>query len=338
MRVTERLAMHRSECVPSSALVTLMSTESDGPFDAWSSDISLEKVHLICQEPMPIGLAVSLDFHPSSSRVAIDERLSGRVSDVRVDVEASVVGVEFSEILSRWSAPALVRTIERLRPGRSSVLKFFGGVASRVRRLSATSAVLLFLIWLTMIGTGYLLLAAYHARPGPPGSPARRWPEESPIGLDPTRPTLLIFLHPRCPCSGASVAELASISACFGDRFAAHAILYRPDGPAEGWDKAEGSATDEVSIPGLRRWIDHGGRLARQFGVETSGHILLFEPAGTLLFSGGITASRGHRGENLGLDALVARIEREETGPRLSPIFGCPMLEPGSTSRTEVTR
>jgi hypothetical protein len=241
---------------------------------------------------------------------------------------------EFSEDLGRRSA--LVRVIERLCPGRGSVLKLSTEEHGSVGRLSATSGSLLFLIWFTVIGSGYLLLAAYDARPGHPGSPSGRWPEGTPVRLDPTKPTLLIFLHPRCPCSGASSAELASIAACYGDRFAAHAILYRPEGPAEEWDRVEGSARDEFSTPGLQRWSDLGGRMARRFGVETSGHILLFDPAGTLLFSGGITPSRGHRGGNLGLDALVARIEREETGPGLSPIFGCPIFDP--ESKAELAR
>ena len=152
------------------------------------------------------------------------------------------------------------------------------------------------LVWLMGLGCGFFLLGSYHARAGRPGEPSARWPEGSLICLGPDRPTLLIFLHPRCPCSRASLAELASIAASYRDRFAAHAILYRPYVPPEDWDRAEAAATDAASIPGLRRWKDPGGRLGRLFGVETSGHVLLFDPAGGLLFGGGITPSRGHRG------------------------------------------
>ena len=145
-----------------------------------------------------------------------------------------------------------------------------------------------------------------------------------------------MFLHPRCPCSRASVAELASVAARCGPRFAAHAILYRPVEPSEGWDEAVIGGLDEAAIPGLRRWGDRGGRLSRRFGVETSGHVLLFDPAGKLLFSGGITASRGHRGGNPGLDAVTSRIEGGAAdGSGRSPIFGCPILDleiPSSTA------
>jgi hypothetical protein len=194
------------------------------------------------------------------------------------------------------------------------------------------------LIWLSGTASGFFLLGAYHARPGQPGKPLVRWPEESPVRLDPDRPTLLIFLHPRCPCSRASVAEIASIAASYPDRFAVHAILYQPEGPSEDWDRAEAAAAEEAPIPGLRRWTDRGGRLGRRFGVETSGHVLLFDPDGGLLFEGGITPSRGHRGGNLGLEALVARIERRDVGAGSSPIFGCPILDPASASRAELIR
>ncbi len=193
-------------------------------------------------------------------------------------------------------------------------------------------------IWLAATGSGFFLLQAEHARPGRPGTPPVVWPEDSPIRPDPVKPTLLVFLHPRCPCSRASVTELASVLAALGDRFVAYAILYRPENPSEDWDRAGSAGVVDESVSGLRRWIDPRGKVGRRFGVETSGHVLLFNPAGQLLFSGGITPSRGHRGENPGLDALIAPIEGQGNGSERSPIFGCPTIDPDSTSRTEEIR
>ena len=196
------------------------------------------------------------------------------------------------------------------------------------------------LIWLGVTGWGFYWLGAYHARPGRPGSPPVRWPRDCPIPLDPARPTLLIFLHPRCPCSRASVAELAAVSALQRDRFAVHAILYRPVEPSEGWNRplSGGDGDDSATIPSLGRWSDAGGRLGRRFGVETSGHVLLFNPAGVLVFSGGITPSRGHRGDNLGLDALLERIEGKQATLERSPVFGCPTINPGRSVTAELTQ
>ena len=203
---------------------------------------------------------------------------------------------------------------------------------------STNTSIVLISTWLALTGFGFFLLQAEHARPGRSGTPRVVWPEGSPIQPDPVKPTLLVFLHPRCPCSRASVAELGSVVATLGDRFVAHAILYQPEKPSEDWARAGSAGLIDESVSGLRRWIDPGGELGRRFGVETSGHVLLYNPAGELLFSGGITPSRGHRGDNLGLKALIARIEAQENVLERSPIFGCSTIDPNSTLRPEVIR
>jgi hypothetical protein len=205
-------------------------------------------------------------------------------------------------------------------------------------KLSSPKVLLLSSFWLCVIGSGLYLLGAYDSRPGSTGTPLVRWPEESPIRLDPVRPTLLIFLHPRCPCSRASIDELVSFAASHGDRFSANVILYRPKLASEDWDRAEAAVADDATIPGFRCWNDPGGQAGRRFGVETSGHVLLYDPSGNLLFCGGITPSRGHRGENLGLDALVTLVEGRKAGHSRSPIFGCPILDPRPNSGAETTQ
>ena len=62
-----------------------------------------------------------------------------------------------------------------------------------------------------LLASGIVVLEVHASRPGDAGTPSPRWPEGSPIPRVGSRPTLLIFLHPCCPCSRASVAELAHI-------------------------------------------------------------------------------------------------------------------------------
>jgi hypothetical protein len=189
-------------------------------------------------------------------------------------------------------------------------------------------------LWGLSSGLGFVLLAAYHGRPGRDGSPPSHWPSGTKVPLDKTFPTLLIFVHPRCPCSSASLAELVQVATRYRGRFAAHLLSFRPDGSDEGWDQVQ--AGTEASLPGITRWADMGGREAMQFGVETSGHVLLFEPSGRRLFSGGITISRGHQGGNPGLNELIASILGEPSGVGASPVFGCPVLAPVPARRSEV--
>jgi hypothetical protein len=76
-------------------------------------------------------------------------------------------------------------------------------------------------------------------------------------------------------------------------------VFIIPDGVPAGWELGDlwNSATN---IPGIRVIRDQGGRKAHRFDVEGSGHVLLYAPSGKLLFSGGITASRGGEGDNAG--------------------------------------
>jgi hypothetical protein len=62
---------------------------------------------------------------------------------------------------------------------------------------------------------------------------------------------------------------------------------------------------------------------AGRFGAETSGHTLLYGADGRLLFSGGITASRGHAGENAGESAIIALVNHQTPLRSQTLVFGC---------------
>src|SRR5579871_6313093 len=79
--------------------------------------------------------------------------------------------------------------------------------------------------WGAVVVLALLYLEAYAARPGDSGAPPAVWPPESRIQRDGQRPTVLIFLHPRCPCSRASLAELVHVVERCGSRAPVHAVL-----------------------------------------------------------------------------------------------------------------
>jgi hypothetical protein len=187
------------------------------------------------------------------------------------------------------------------------------------------------MVWGLLVGAGMLVLGDYAARPGIAASAPDRWPSESAIRRDGSRPTLLIFLHPRCPCSRASVAELATIAGDCGDRAAVHAVLLQPGEDRAGWGRSDLEA-DLAALPRLRIRPDPGGAEARRFGVATSGQVLLYDPGGRLIFSGGITPGRGHEGANDGRAAVVAGILGTGGGGTGYPVFGCALATPRRTS------
>jgi hypothetical protein len=183
--------------------------------------------------------------------------------------------------------------------------------------------------WGIVVGGGFLFLGSYAARPGAAGHPAARWPGESRVRPEAARPNLVLLLHPHCPCSRASLRELERIMARCRDRLSAHVLVFRPAKAPRAWNRS-GFWHAAAAIPGVRVYDDDGGAEAARFGVATSGHVLLFDPSGRLVFRGGITRARGHEGDNSGRDAVVALVGGERADAVTTPVFGCSLLDPGS--------
>ena len=79
-------------------------------------------------------------------------------------------------------------------------------------------------------------------------------------------------------------------------------------------------------LPGASIVRDDEGAEAHRFGVETSGQTLLYDRSGALVFSGGITGSRGHAGENAGELALISLLTNGRSDRRATSVFGCPLF------------
>jgi hypothetical protein len=180
-------------------------------------------------------------------------------------------------------------------------------------------------LWLGTVVMFLVLLIEYSNSPGHSGAPPVRWPAQSRISLDPSRATLVLFAHPRCPCTRASLCELELLLACCPNQIIAHVVFIKPTGTEKDWTQTElwGKAS---AIPGVSVCEDDAGVEARRFHVETSGHTLLYDRDGRLLFRGGITIARGHAGDNPGRSAIVALLMGQASGGVITPVFGCPLL------------
>jgi hypothetical protein len=134
-----------------------------------------------------------------------------------------------------------------------------------------------------------------------------------------------MFAHPRCPCTRASVEELNRLLAQSNGRIDAHVLFFRPPNYPADWSHTELRRTVE-SIPGITVQDDINDALARKFGAETSGYVLLYNPEGQLLFRGGITGSRGHAGDNAGESAIISLALGKGTAITQTPVYGCSLL------------
>jgi hypothetical protein len=182
------------------------------------------------------------------------------------------------------------------------------------------------LVWLIAIGAGGTVVLSYETSPGQTGTIPKYWPRESTLERAADRPTLIMIAHPRCPCTRASIGELAKIVAQTQSRVRTYVLLWKPAGAEREWT-ANNLENEAKEIPGIQVLDDVGGQEAQRFGIETSGHTVVFNKAGELLFSGGITQSRGHSGDNAGEEAIVSLINQGSAPLRSTVAFGCPIKE-----------
>jgi hypothetical protein len=177
---------------------------------------------------------------------------------------------------------------------------------------------------------GLRALMGFDQTPGVGAAPPARWPKASAIQRASDRPTLLVFAHPFCECTAATLGELARIPARRSPQSPQPSIIIlfaRPKGAgwqsSSLWNEARQLAGTNVS------WDDES-REAGRFGVRTSGEVLLYGQQGNLLFHGGVTASRGHAGDNYGADDLVAALDSGRPAKTVHAVFGCALASSGS--------
>ena len=188
--------------------------------------------------------------------------------------------------------------------------------------------------WIVCVALGIARLTLYQMTPGPSALAASI--DSSKLDLAKDRPTLIMFVHSQCPCSSASMEELARLMTQCRDHVSARVLFVNPSGESSQWSHSN-LWDSAAAIPCVAVSCDQDGAAAKRLNVQTSGHVLLFDPSGKLLFSGGITDSRGHVGDNAGLSALIALIRDShaaENLPVTTSVFGCQLtLSSGEISK-----
>jgi len=210
-------------------------------------------------------------------------------------------------------------------------------VASRARAVPLASFtplayVLAIVAWLAVVLAGFGWLSVYKATPGAVGpAPPATWPAGTRIARDTDRPTLVMFAHPRCPCTRASVSELARLMARLPGRMAVRVLFLRPHDVPGGWERTDLWRT-VASLPDAMALRDDDGAEAARFGALTSGFTLLYGADGRRLFAGGLTAARGHEGDSFGQRRLIALVTTGSADRNDSPVFGCALGGHGSAA------
>lgn len=195
-----------------------------------------------------------------------------------------------------------------------------------MRRSSTAFLVAAGLVWSVAVGLGLWAFLSYDETPSAGAAAPAEWPSGSRVARAPDWPTLVLFLHPRCPCSSASMQELADLSTQVEAPVAVRVVVVRPPGVEPGW---EGDFALDVAqrLPGADVMVDDGAVEVRRFDAHTSGQVMLYDRRGRLTFSGGITRRRGELGESAGRLRLRALIEGRAIDAHESKVFGCSLLD-----------
>jgi hypothetical protein len=180
-------------------------------------------------------------------------------------------------------------------------------------------------LWLALICSGFLTLMREEYTPAKSLPQPTSFPGKSSISLSTHEPTLILFVHPLCPCTRASFHELEDLLTEVSGKVSVFIVFTVPAGFPSDWKQGD-LWQSAVTFDGVRVRTNPNGVESRRFSVTDSGHCLLYAPSGALLFSGGITASRGHDGENPGRLALLSLITTGHALIGKTPVFGCSLL------------
>jgi len=187
-------------------------------------------------------------------------------------------------------------------------------------------------LWLVVVLGAFGMVWRYKTDPGATGAAPTTWPRESKLVPTTDKANLVLFAHPQCPCTRASMAELALLAVQLGDHAQIHVVLVRPKGTEAGFE--EGTVAERAAaIKGARVIVDVDGVEAERFGAKTSGAAVLYTRSRHLAFSGGLTTARGHEGHGPAQDRIISVVKGDAKKPfETAPTFGCELEEPRTAS------
>jgi hypothetical protein len=183
------------------------------------------------------------------------------------------------------------------------------------------------LLWIGLLSAGLRTIARYDNAPGHPGEPPAVWPAASRVEKSISRYALIVMAHPKCPCTRATLAELERLLVRVPDRVRTSVVFSEPGASEEEVRESE-LWRSAAAIPGVSVLYDPHGVETAKLGGRVSGHTVLYTSRGDLVFSGGLTSSRGLQGESTGTRAILNSIAEGRNVFVRTPVFGCSLRDP----------
>lgn len=180
-------------------------------------------------------------------------------------------------------------------------------------------------VWAIVLVVGFAVMEQYSLTPGEMHEAALQWPQTDELQRIAGKPTLVMFAHPKCPCTRASIGELARLVTRCRDKATVYVVFPIYKGVGEDWEQTALMSQAE-QIEGVQTVCDPQCQLCNLFHATSSGETFLYDSKGNLAYHGGITSSRGHAGDSAGQDAILSVLMQR--GGRVSshPVFGCSLV------------
>jgi hypothetical protein len=108
--------------------------------------------------------------------------------------------------------------------------------AVNIRKRSPGFLTLAAVFWGLFVAIGFLILAEEEFTPVKATPQVALFPRNCALQLVSDKPTLVLFAHPHCPCTRASLHELDGLLAQTQNRVSAIVVFTIPDGVPAGWE------------------------------------------------------------------------------------------------------
>lgn len=176
--------------------------------------------------------------------------------------------------------------------------------------------------WMLACVSLFVMLWSYANVAGTQGMLPAGWSPATQLQAPDDRAMLLVFAHPKCPCTRATMSAIERLQREVPGTFATRVVFYEPDVADASWRETDLWARAAKLID-AKAIADPGGLMTSEAGAVVSGCVALFDRDGVLQFWGGLTPSRGHEGESVGLSALRSILRGRDPGPVRAPVYGC---------------
>ena len=150
-------------------------------------------------------------------------------------------------------------------------------ISSERSRLVVESVVhrlLLIFFWLAINVIGFAFVLQYETTPGVAAHSPTTWPPATAISRQPGVNTLILAVHPHCPCTRATLGELASIMAHTDRRLQACVLFLTPANCDPDWEKTDLWRTARA-IPNTTVVSDFNGLQSSRFNSVSYTHLTL---------------------------------------------------------------